>query len=403
LLFGRPVHEVRRVRRAPPSRFAADEAGRRADALPDGFPFVYQSQTGIPIRHVLLYILRRWRQPKAGMKTPKSLNTAQAQAYDICDFLEHLDAYGLDYDSISQEIFDKFAENLSKAPSHTTGLMLSNKTVSRRLAHVASFLRSREFLMVGNADVELRDTPTGGRLDDAQIHPLTETEWKKLIPHLGPLPSERKPGETSILRLIAEWAVLTGVRRVELANLQIGQMEEVIAAGAGKLTVDVTKGGIPRPLWLHPDIVRETSIYMNGERAEVLAACDGKRQSFLFVNPRRAGRFAGEKVRPDTISKWFRSAVLAAGLLRRPVGGHPGENLFVFHDLRHTFAVWTYRVLEFAGRKRPSKIVQARLGHKNLHTTESIYLTFIEDHEIEIGDQLRDHLAKWDMGHDAAE
>lgn len=48
------------------------------------------------------------------------------------------------------------------------------------------------------------------------------------------------------------------------------------------------------------------------------------------------------------------------------------------HDLRHTYAVWTYWAERRRGNREPWKKIQAQLGHANLSTTIDIYLSVVE-------------------------
>ena len=384
--------------------YAADAAkgGLCAGLLPDGFPFLYRVETGLPIKPILIYLYQRWKRPKPGLEGQRSLNTTIAQAYDLCDFLEHLDACGFGYEDISQDIFDGFAENLAQIPSARTGRILSHKTVKRRLALVAGFLKSREFELMGSATIDLRCTPAGGRADGPQIHPLMQVEWERLAPLLGPLPSERLYGQSSTARLAAEWSLLSGARRFEIAQLAAPPLQAICGTALSDPEISrmhrlkVTKGGVPRTIWIHPDLIRETRIYLAGERRESLARGGLDDHGLLLVSPSMLTRHAGAPVRPDAITGWFREAARLGGLVRRLTDGEEGSHPFVFHDLRHTFAVWTYVALREAGVERPEKVVQARLGHKFLETTTRIYLDYIEDNEPEISDLLQSKYGGWD-------
>ena len=382
-------------------------AKRMTAAVPNGFPFIYNVETGMPVAPVLLHVLRTWRTPKVGAEGPRSLDTAAAQAYDICDFLEHLDAYGTSFTSVDQAIFNAWVDNKSRIPSERTGRVLAQSTILRQIAHVSSFCRSDEFKTIGEATFDKNAAPLGGRIDEPEIHPFTVDEWKLLLPHLGPLPSERGSSnllKSSALRLIAEWAVRTGARRTEIANLRVDMMENLEADPnardqARRLMLRVTKGGRPRALWVPVDLVIETRLYIEEERAAILSRSKRPDHGYLFVNTGRTLRDRGSPIQRGTITTWFRKAVISARLTRRLVSGVDGSfklNRFVFHDLRHTFAVWTYVSLERLGEvKRPWKIVQARLGHRSLDTTEKIYLAFIEEHETEISQLLEKEYQDW--------
>jgi integrase/recombinase XerC len=385
-------------------------ATKLAKRVPNGLPFIYNVQTGMPVASALLFLLRIWRKPKLGAEAPRSLDTAAAQAYDICDFYEHLDAYGESFVNINQALFNTWVDNKSRIPSERTGRVLSQKTIRRQVAHVSSFVQSDEFKATGNATFDPNSAPLGGRVDEPEIHPFTPDEWKRILPHLGPLPSERDKAnllQSSALRLIAEWAIRTGARRTEIANLTVDMIENhepdpESRDQARRLKLRVTKGGRPRTLWVPVDLLIETRRYIDTERAAIISRSNRADHSYLFVNIGRTLRDRGSRIQRGTITTWFRNAVISAGLTRRLVAGDDGSlklNRFVFHDLRHTFAVWTYVGLDrIAEIKRPWKIIQARLGHRTLETTERIYLAFIEEHETAISRLLGNEYQKWNEG-----
>lgn len=385
----------------------AATATRVASGVPNGLPFIYNAENGMPIVPALLHILRALRKAKPGAEGPRSLDTAVAQAYDIYDFLEHLDAYGASFAHVDQSLFDAWVDNKSRIPSARTGHVLAQTTIRRQMAHVSSFCQSDEFKAIGIATFDMAAAPLGGRIEEPEIHPLTVDEWKRLLPHLGPLPSERDKAnllESCALRLIAEWAIRTGARRTEIANLTIDMIEKhepdpQAPDQARRLTLRVTKGGRPRTLWVPTDLLIETWCYIENERAEILSHSRRPDHHYLFVNIGRTRRDRGNRIQRGTITTWFRKAVIAARLTRRlvaGVNGSPKLNRFVFHDLRHTFAVWTYVGLgRIAEDKRPWKIIQARLGHRSLATTERIYLAFIEEHETEISRLLESEYRDW--------
>ena len=47
------------------------------------------------------------------------------------------------------------------------------------------------------------------------------------------------------------------------------------------------------------------------------------------------------------------------------------------HDLRHTYAVWSYHILKSLGDPEPWKSIQIQLGHKHIDTTINTYLKYV--------------------------
>ena len=60
------------------------------------------------------------------------------------------------------------------------------------------------------------------------------------------------------------------------------------------------------------------------------------------------------------------------------------EAAHTFHDARHTFAAWMYHAERAGGNAEPWKIVQARLGHRQLATTLNTYLRVVDDYRTEV-------------------
>jgi integrase len=370
--------------------------------LPNDFPIVTHATGGQqPVAFVLHYILQKWIQPKKGMVGPRSLNSANAAAYDAMQMLEHLDYHGYSYDmEIDQPIFDLFVTNLNNTVSQQTGQQLARSTIERRATTVADLFHSDHFSKIGNATFDAALAPIGGRITEPVIHPLTVDQWRALAKSLGPLPSAASTADTSVMRLFAEWSLRTGARREEVATITVDQVlrpqiDPNAPDGSRLIKTSKTKGRVPRNIWVPVDVLEESRAYIRNERAALVTGPD---HEMLFVNPRRSTHRRGMPVLLDTVTGWFRDAIMDAGLVRRfvdPKRENFSVNRFVLHDLRHTSAVWTYVALQMAGVQRPWKIVQARLGHRHLLTTETIYLAHIEEQEAEISAILESHHKHW--------
>jgi integrase/recombinase XerC len=142
------------------------------------------------------------------------------------------------------------------------------------------------------------------------------------------------------------------------------------------------------PNYLVPDL----HAYIDGERKECIAV--GRRYwikkksdepKALFVNGVDAHQNAGKPVSADTLSSAFRRAVIKAGVTEWVMKMDPntGELRQVtvprhrYHDLRHTYALWTYHALVEQGISEPWKIIQSLLGHAHLSTTLDTYLRVV--------------------------
>ena len=234
------------------------------------------------------------------------------------------------------------------------------------------------------------------------MHPLSSNEWALVSRTLGPLPSEQETdGRPSRDRLAAETSLWTGLRVDEIAGLTINQIldlkpDPMEPHAALRLRVVRTKGLRPRSVLIPAHLVLELKRYIDGERAECTAV--GRRHGFhanpesLFVNGTASRHDAGKPIRTETLSRAFTAAVRTAGLTHSVTKTDPesgalyqsAEAAHTFHDARHTFAAWLYHAERAGGNAEPWKIVQARLGHRQLATTLNTYLRVVDDYRTEV-------------------
>lgn len=190
--------------------------------------------------------------------------------------------------------------------------------------------------------------------DDALVNPVRQLDKKRLRLREG-RPRERwlTPDEfqallhaarhgAKVYRHVIIVAVETGMRKAELLNLTVGEVD--LARGRVVLGGARTKTGRGRIVPLTGkarDTLREALAYKASFAARRKAAPD----PHVFVSP-RTGRRLGH------IDRWW-------WWLKRRHGLHD----FRFHDLRHTFASWAVQ------RGVPERTVMAILGHATPHMT----------------------------------
>lgn len=104
---------------------------------------------------------------------------------------------------------------------------------------------------------------------------------------------------------------------------------------------------------------------------------------------------------PQNLSLIIRQGAERAGLVRRrTLGRHDADTSrrkeFVAdlstHDLRHTYAVWTYLILKAGGDPNPWIFIQSQLGHRSSETTISVYLRMSIMFENSLGQSLADYV-----------
>jgi integrase len=166
-------------------------------------------------------------------------------------------------------------------------------------------------------------------------------------------------------RLIVEWALMTGARRMEIAGLKLAQLPSTDSARSDDhpvvpIRLETAKGGKPRHIYPPLALIDRTHAYVREERA--LAARSRRRGEVLFLTD------DGRPLTPRRIGAIFAEACRRVG-----VAG-------TFHALRHTFAAAMLAVLQRQTRRvpelNPLLTLQTILGHADPSTT-MIYLRML--------------------------
>jgi site-specific recombinase XerD len=174
-------------------------------------------------------------------------------------------------------------------------------------------------------------------------------------------------------RLIAEWALTTGLRRKELCGLAVFQVPETAHLDDEEhplvgVPLTITKGDRPRTVYPPIRLVDRTHRYIDEVRAPQVRALRRKRQNYrapsaLFLNRE------GQAISKERLTAAFATAFRTAGI--------QGS----LHWLRHTFAltmlVHLQRQAAATPDLNPLKIVQVLLGHSSMQST-AIYLRCVE-------------------------
>ncbi len=156
--------------------------------------------------------------------------------------------------------------------------------------------------------------------------------------------------ETPRERVLVLLALHTGLRRAELASLEVGDVSLV----GRTLTVRCGKGGASRPVPLSAEAVRVIAAYI---ATEGLSAGPLLRST---VHPERG-------VSPQTVWRTFDAVAKRSGVKVRPGDG------VATHAARHTCATDVHRACGDV------LVVQAILGHAHLSTTERYIATLDVD------------------------
>jgi site-specific recombinase XerD len=167
-------------------------------------------------------------------------------------------------------------------------------------------------------------------------------------------------------RVIARWALYTGLRIMEVAALALSQLPAQGSYKAGKyhpVRLLITKGDRPRTIWVPSFILDETWHYVTFERRRVFAAAVkrggiGIDQNALWLNQ------WGRKLTDEGVRERFSTARMSAKISEGS-----------FHSFRHTFAITMLHRLtkSLTGtanvEKRALLALKKLMGHRSLDST----------------------------------
>ena len=351
-------------------------AASGSDIVPSGFPVVV-SETLRIIEPAFQYLLEI---ATLRGRTASPL-TVQAYAEQLLDWFDSLEQSEIEWRRATKETLAKYRRRHINAPSPVTGHPYAPATINGRIRTVCRFykwaaeagwIESTPFptevyrnLHAGKGF--LAHTKPPGRHPERSLLTVTEhrarrralmtKEVRCLIDAL-----------TEPFRTMAVWALTTGMRRMELCGLTMGQIPEAMALRArdGQLVeiqLTVTKGQRPRRVYAPLELIDRTHRYIEGPRAKAAKGRRSKAREPLFLGVR------GAPVTHDRASKAFRKAYVQARV--------QGD----LHCLRHTFAVRTYNILTKRVRAGESinvmMVLRDLLGHSSVAVTEK-YLESIE-------------------------
>lgn len=359
------------------------------------------------------------------------INSAHAAAKDLADFQTYLDYFELDWFDVTPEDIDTYCDAMAETVSPLSARQYAENTVRRRentirhfyaTAHTVGDVANPAFGKVykrpktairkralAHTGYQRRTTVhhtqrASGRLKDPP-HPMTPRQWKAIASFLGP--ANQTPGAPTVAhRLACETALQTALRIEEICWLTKAQFldltwpEDWPPKKLLVLQLNISKGqnggSILIPIW----VVKLLIAYIEGQREEDVQAgiANGNMaydHGFLFVNGDGRPEHRGKKLTTDTLARHFNTAVVNAGHTRSDNRTDPDsgevltfvEAMFSFHDLRHTYVIWTHHTLLKEGHPAPFIPISKQLRHANHQITEEHYLTVSHEYEALVTDQ----------------
>jgi integrase len=309
----------------------------------------------------------------------RSLQTWRTYGEALFDWWQTLEANRWAWDDVGPLEISAYRDRMLGQPSELTRRAYARSTINLRIRTLALFYgwcadhgltRIFPFGASGQSQAGWRlsslpahfNRPYGIR----SVNELTVRHMPRLPQWIGRTTLRRLlHGLSSRDRLIIEWALLTGMRRMEVAALTLGAVQARSSGEAlPKVRLEITKGGKQRVVYPPEPLVDRTRAYVREERAVCVARARRRGNGFsepkqLFLSKR------GTALTPKQVGTMFSLVARRCGTTAR------------FHALRHTFACTMLRALQRQAQEdadiNPLLTLQTLLGHSDLAST-AIYL-----------------------------
>ena len=405
---------------------------KTTDILPAGFPIPVDENSGEVCEPALLFLYESYVQDNG---KDFSLNTLHGYCQDLKEWWRYLEEFEFTWTSIIDQNITAFLDSMVCTISPETEEPYATSTINRRAVTVCQFYKwakNQSFLAADTPDMGLLRNGTVGRHirrrradEKLRVSVMRLDQAEKIFHKLGPLPSEWmeiyaalaaiEPGSSqkeilekswsSRLRLGAEIALNVGLRITEVTSLLNSQFaiypEDLVDHKPYNISITGKKRKL-RTIKISGRMLREIRIYIKGEREMMLKESGLECCSSLLINPIGTGSRFAKKTSNRTFQRGFSEACVSAGEIENRKflsyeESHEGIfvwkevvrpcPLFVFHDLRHSYSVWTYYSRKESGDSEPWFYIKTQLGHSSIQTTQDIYLRVTWDFEASVTDQ----------------
>lgn len=254
--------------------------------------------------------------------SPHTITNYRKDLSDFSSFVLKTEA-SEDIVHIHKKIIKNFIVELSKSG-------LSKRSINRKLSSLRSFYMF--MLRLGEIQVSPMETIDSLKFYPEKRIPFSEDEMEVMKTEI-----EEKGAMTLLDKLIIETLYQTGIRKSELCNLLLSNVDF-----SKKEIMVIGKGNKARVIPVSDELVLDFQTYLNIRRA------NSENAHYFFVN--KSGKKLGEKFVYLVVNKYF--SIVTSKQKRSP------------HILRHTFAT---HILN--GGAEISK-VQKIMGHSSLASTQ---------------------------------
>lgn len=399
--------------------------------LPENFPILLDDKTGFVCEPVFLWLYESYVELKS---VNNWYGVTYAYSDDLKEWFRFLEEIELPWTQANSADLESFCSAMLAVPSPYTGEKYKTTTINRRRTAISEFYkwirvqepyRSEKFSTSSLLNPLCKTSKIyAGEVDEKNhVSVILPHQLKNLMSSLGrgPLELEKlfrdyfnssstlKVMESSSIRLFVEIALYTGLRLFEINSLSVRHFDSYEDSNLQDTKLYPVsgirrKGGARRSVDFPGVLIKKIIIYIRSERSYILDKTKSS-LSFLFLHPLSAGsRWAGKRISNRKVEREFHDACLRCGLSKSVRVFYKDDArdkefsvrksivpMFVFHDLRHSYAVWTY----YSRKKTevsPWLYIQKQLGHKNLSTTIDIYLDALRFFESVVTDQYMEYL-----------
>jgi integrase/recombinase XerD len=350
--------------------------------IPAGFPILVWERMAI-IEPAFAYLLQLATIPGRS----HAAETVRTYGEHLHDWFDSLEQSELDWRVVGEADIAAYRNRMLSQPSPQTRRPYARSTVNDRVRTICRFYAWAqssgwiEALPFHFVDVRVGMGRRQTFLAHVDPHPgLTAANVLTVAEHER-LPRPLRVDQLRLLfarlampyRLMAEWALATGLRRKELCGLAVFQVPETAHLDEDEhplvgVPLTITKGDRPRTVYPPIRLIDRTHRYIDEVRAPQVRALRRRRSGYrppsaLFLNRQ------GQAITNARMTAAFAAAFTAAGL--------QGS----LHWLRHTFAMTMLVRLQRQAANTPDlnplKIVQILLGHSSIQST-AIYLRCVE-------------------------